>query len=50
MREISQAMARYLCNSGEIVYRLHEDGTEARILGHQEINEHFEDSGIFGTE
>jgi hypothetical protein len=50
MREISKAMAMYLHNSGKIVYRLYEDGTEAQYLDCLEINENFEDGGIFGTE
>ncbi len=50
MLEVSEAMARYLYNRGEVIYKLYEDGTEAEVDDLSEINEHLEYGGIFGVE
>ncbi len=50
MREISEAMAMYLFNSGAVVYKLYADGTEAKILDDHEISEHRAYDGIFAVE
>lgn len=47
MREISCEMAKYLWNSGNEVFKLYPDGTEAIVENADEISYH---QSIFGVE
>jgi len=50
MREVSRGMAEYLFNIGRPVYAVYEDGTETLIENIEQLVEHRNKYGLFGTE